>query len=228
MSTNHDHSDTGQDDAAHLLNQSNGKPPSFRADDCLLGILDNSRNGGDLMQLAVPGAGHVIVDFENESFLSDIDSDFDFFCSSPEHVQVKVGSRFELDQSRPLTEFIWKAAYYGSAGALLEDYNLFDVVELERWPNFTRIPHAQCCLPLCSLLARRASSISFAHRMLKVPQADAMRFYSAARAAGNLRLISSQPGRSEGSEQPDSIQTSQSSSDSSKFWTRLFGRFSGL
>lgn len=227
MGSHQGSSGVGHDAADRSSGSAIGRPPRFSADDCLLGLLEEAKNAGLPVSLAVPEVGEVTVDFENECFLPAIRSEVDFFSASPVDVQVKSGC-LGADQLRPLNELIWKAAYYGSAGALLEGYHLYDVVELKHWPNFTRIPHAKCCLPLCSLLARRPSSISFAHRMLKVPEADALRFYSAARASGHLRLISSQPGRSEGGERSGAGQEAEASGESSRFWTRLFSRFSGL
>jgi len=228
MSSHQGVSGIGHDAVDRSSGSGAGKPRHFRGEDCLLGLLEHARRGGQPVSLGVPEAGTVTVDFERDCFLPAVRSEVDFFCASPASVRIEAASGFSSDESRPLNELMWKSAYYGSAGALLEGYHLYDVVELERWPNFTRLPHAKCCLPLCSLLARRPSSISFAHRMLRVPQADALRFYSAARAAGYLRLISSQPGRTEAGSEPVSGQSPEAGSEPSSFWTRLFSRFSGL
>ena len=228
MSSGQGCSDSGSYGVENSPKPDSGKLARFRAEDCLLGVVEKARDLGHPVHLAVADAGWVTVDFDNECFVPEVALESDFFRAPPEQVEVSTGSEPNPNKARPLSELLWKSAYYGSAGALLDGYHVYDVVELECWPNLTRIPHARSCLPLCSLLARRPSSISFAHRMLRVPQADALRFYSAARAAGYLRLVSAQPGRSETGQGSPAKQTDETGSDSSRFWSRLFSRFSGL
>ena len=199
----------------------------FNADDCLLGVIDHGRQRGRSLVIEVDGIGILNADFQQGVYHSNVRSEEDFFTVNPRLARVTQGSQAVEGPGRPLEELLWKAAYYGSSGRLLEGCNLYDVVELKRWPNFTRLPHTTGCLPLCSLLARRPSSIAFAHRMLRVPPDDAMSFFSAARSAGYLRMISAQPDAN------GSLSHSVSADHDSQgrlisFWGRLFGRLAGL
>jgi len=207
---------------------SNGLPASFCANDCLLGVFDQGRENGRLLTVEVEGIGVVNADFESGIYQASVRSEADFFTVDPCRARVAHGRNAIEGPGRPIEELFWKAAYFGSSGKLLKGCNLYDVVELQRWPNFTRLPHARCCLPLCSLLARRPSSIAFAHRMLRVPPPDAMRFCSAARSAGYLKVISSQPDSGSEGRSSNSSEPSGSNVEASSFWGRLFSRFSGL
>ncbi len=200
----------------------------FRVNDCLLGVLQRARSLGRRACIELPDNGLVQVDFEEQYCVLDLASEQEFFAGLPKHFVTRRLSRLDGQAVRPLDELTWKAAYHASNGALLEGYHPFDVVELERWPNFTRLPHAECCLPLCSILARRPTSISFAHRMLRIPHDDAMRFYSAARASGHLRLISSQPSADANSSETTPADSQAASARSGTIWSRLFSRVSGL
>ena len=207
--------------------RTSGQPGSFRADDCLLGVINRGRESGCTWGVEVDGAGVVHADFRKGMYQATFRSETDFFIAKPAQATTEQHSRLVIKDGRPLEELLWKAAFHGSSGRLLEGCHLFDVVELLRWPNFTRLPHATCCLPLCSLLAKRPSSIAFAHRMLRVPPADAMRFYSAARSAGYLRVISAQPDANASSAMSETDEE-ESINSFSGFWMRLFGRVVGL
>jgi len=204
-----------------------GDTASFRAGDCLLGMIKQGFESGCAWSIEVEGSGVVHADFKKGIYQASVRSEANFFGVNPRYATVAPFRHGVERGGRPVEELLWKAAFYGSFGRLLEGCNLFDVVELQRWPNFTRLPHSVCCLPLCSLLARRPSSIAFAHRMLRVPPGDAMRFYSAARSAGYLRVISAQPDASGPSAMLDT-EEDPSGSSFSGFWTRLFGRVVGL
>lgn len=204
-----------------------GQQSVYRADDCLLGFIEKGGERVRKLSIDVDGVGIVCVDFHKGMYQSDIRSEADFFTVNPQDAQVGYGNNAVQGGWRPIEELLWKAAYYGSSGRLLEGCNLYDVVELQRWPNFTRLPHEIGCLPLCSLLARRPSSIAFAYRLLRVPPADAMRFYSAARSAGDLRVISAQPDVKESTAVFENAREGLEETHSG-FWTRLFGRVVGL
>mgnify|MGYP001426156569 CR=1 FL=1 len=94
-----------------------------------------------------------------------------------------------LTEERPVSELLWTVAYHQSNGALLGQCRRDDVVQLVRWPNFTRLPHELSDHRMAALLTRRATSLVLASRVLKTDEPELNRFYSAAHAAGYTRIV---------------------------------------
>lgn len=94
---------------------------------------------------------------------------------------------------RSIDELMWKAAFYSSHGRLMHGCYPADVVELEHWPNLTRLPHTANAARIASLLSRQPSSIALAARKLKIAPEEIYQFYSAARCAGLARPINRTP-----------------------------------
>ncbi len=94
---------------------------------------------------------------------------------------------------RNIDELMWQAAFYASSGRLMEGCYRDDVVELEYWPNLSRLPHGPNATRIAALLSRHPTSIFFATRLLKVEAAEMYQFYSAARLAGLARPINRAP-----------------------------------
>jgi len=202
----------------------------FDARDCLLHAVKAAARIASTVRLEVPGSGRVWVNGQKQKFWAEVSHPESFHCAKSSEAEIRTeASPPELDEDRPLEELLWTTAYLGSGGALLNTCQLYDVVELRHWPNFTRLPHAQSLLPLCSLLAHRPTSMSFAYRMLRIRPDEAFRFFSAATVAGHLRIVSSQSRH----ERADAVDTPASKSetngrDTGAFWQRLFKRISGL
>lgn len=116
----------------------------------------------------------------------------------------------QMDQlARPIDEFFWLLAYRMAAdGRLLPGCQAHDLVYLQRWPNFTRLPHTPAMMRLAALLAARPTPVDVAARTLDIPITEAFRFYSAARYAGYTDtldhtpkpLLASQPSAGDASE----------------------------
>jgi hypothetical protein len=202
----------------------------FDEQDCLLQAVKAAARMASTVRLEVPGSGKVWVNGQKQRFWSDV-TDPRVFHSAP-------SSTAEIctepcprghDEERPLEELLWTTAYLGSGGALLNSCQLYDVIELKYWPNFTRLPHTESVLPLCSLLSYRPTSMSFAYRMLRIPPDEAFRFYSAATAAGHVRIVSSHSRRDRSVEFDAPEVTGETGGrDVGAFWQRLFKRISGL
>lgn len=94
---------------------------------------------------------------------------------------------------RNIDELMWMAAFYASPGRLMQGCYRDDVVELEYWPNLSRLPHTPNTMRIAALLSRHPTSIFFATRLLKVEPGEMYQFYSAARAAGFARPINRAP-----------------------------------
>ena len=201
----------------------------FEASDCLLQALTDAARRSATVKVEVPGGGRVWLNGGKEQFWSDIEDQQTFFTTPSRNARIRTESRpGELSRARPLEELLWTAGYIGSGGALLSRCQLYDVIELDHWPNFTRLAHSENLFPLCSLLAYRPTSLSFAYRMLRISTEEAFRFYSAATVSGHVRVVSSQPPRSA----TDPADTASGNQDRdpgvSAFWSRLFKRISGL
>lgn len=199
--------------------------PRFCADDCLLAELQTVLHAEFPTRVKVSGAGAVWIDPLARTYQHDIVDEEHYFLTRSQDCRVdRIEGLPQASQSRPVDELLWSAAYSASRGALLDRCHPFDVIRLIRWPNFTRIPHTEHMLPLCSLLSRRPTSIAFAYRMLRIPRAEAITFCSAAMVSGYLEVISSQPGSTEsGSDSDVDMEVNVDS-----FWSRLFRRVSGL
>lgn len=122
-----------------------------------------------------------------------------FFSTSPDACKLTI---LDADDPRiPTTnnigrnidEMMWHAAFYASGGRLMRGCYRDDVVELEYWPNLTRLPHTPNAIRIASLLLRHPTSVTLASRLLKVDTAELYQFYSAARAAGFARAVNRTP-----------------------------------
>lgn len=197
----------------------------YAAGDCLLGSLRRALEQPGVTCLEIRDQGHIWLDADAGQFYAEIDSPSEFFSMPESSLKISSPRSFDSDwPARPVDELLYQSAWYGPENALLEDCHPFDVIQLRCWPNFTRLPHTRHVLPLSSLLSRRPTSLSFAYRMMRIPEADALRFYSAVTAAGYVRLISSQPKATAGDSPPASAEAAPAGS----FWSRLFERISGL
>lgn len=201
----------------------------FSPKDCMLGALEQLVQVGRPGRLTVPAAGTVWVDPERALCWPQFKDEDAFLATPSAEAQVEwVPVAENAGSSIPLEELLWKTAWQASGGALLDRCQPYDVVELRYWPNFTRLPHVDSLFPLCSLLSHRPSSLSFARRMLRLPETDAFRFYSAATAAGLVRVVSAQPARKGSDGASRGSATDDREQGVGAFWGRLFKRISGL
>ncbi|TGX51013.1 hypothetical protein DIT72_02990 [Marinobacter orientalis] len=92
-----------------------------------------------------------------------------------------------------MDELMWQTAFYVSKGRLMEGCHWNDVVQLDYWPNLTRLPATPDIFRILALFYKHPTSIFFASRLLKVPAGEMYQVYSAARAAGFARAINRKP-----------------------------------
>lgn len=88
------------------------------------------------------------------------------------------------EKGREMRELQWMLAYEISAGTLLFDAKDTHVFKLDRWPNFSRLPHTDNCLRMTAFLGRRATSVVLLSKILEIPIEQVRRFYVASREAG--------------------------------------------
>lgn len=197
----------------------------YAAGDCLLGRFRETLKKSGTTCLEIRAQGRIWIEADAASYRSEIESPSAFFSAPASALSIADGQPASPDlPARPVDELLYQSAWFGPAGALLDECQPFDVIQLRHWPNFTRLPHTRHVLPLTSLLSRRPTSLSFAYRMLRIPEVDALRFYSAVTAAGYVRVISSQPQATGGERERGAPEGAGEGS----FWSRLFERIAGL
>lgn len=201
----------------------------YSAGDCLLAAIEVVAAAGRAARILAPSAGSVWIDPGKRCCWPAIEAEEGFFLTPSAQATIDWTAAAEpAGDPIPLEDLLWTAAWVGSGGALLDRCQPYDVVALQYWPNLTRLPHVDSLFPLCSLLSHRPSSLSFAYRMLRLPQADAFRFYSAATAAGLVRVISAQPARTDSKAGAPEAAATSAEQGAAAFWGRLFKRISGL
>jgi hypothetical protein len=98
--------------------------------------------------------------------------------------------------SYPFDSFLWKVALWTARGRVPSGTDLDAPIQLEAWPNFTRLwipPHA---LRIAALWSRHPRSLLSTARAIAVPQRYVFAFYSAVHAIGlvaQARDISAAP-----------------------------------
>jgi len=90
---------------------------------------------------------------------------------------------------RNIDELLWQAGYHASGGRLMEGCNWNDVVKLNYWPNFTRLPTTPNCLRIAALLASQPTTIEYTILSLKVKRKEIYQFYCAARCSGAISTV---------------------------------------
>lgn len=202
----------------------------FAARSCLLSTLHRIREQGRVARLTHADAGTLWVDPANGLYCAEFPIPEAMFCAPDNAIDVRWQAELPTAGARrPVEELFWNAGWHGSNGALLEGCEPYDVVAVVQWPNFTRLPYCQSMITLCAFLHNRPTSLSFAYRSLRIEREDAFRFYSAARAAGLVEVISAQPGATVTDRQYHSAATDEIVPNRiSGFWASLVKRLSGL
>lgn len=171
----------------------------FDADQCLLNTFRRATANGQDIHLAVDGLGEVVMLSKRGEYFAELADPEAFFTSDPNNARLSVlaegDSRIPPTTTigRNIDELIWQAAFHASQGRLMPGCYRDDVVELELWPNLSRLPHTPQSMRIAALLSRHPTSIFFASRLLKVSAAEMYQFYSAAHAAGFARPINRTP-----------------------------------
>ena len=167
----------------------------FFPEDYLLNILRRATANKQDLLIELEGVGEIILLSSRGEYFG-FATDMERFCTAPvdSYVITVLGAehlRMPGVESigRNIDELIWLAAFHASGGRLMQGCFRDDVVELESWPNFTRLPHTPSSMRIAALFSRHPTSVYFASRLLKLDPQEMYRFYSAARAAGYARPI---------------------------------------
>jgi len=175
---------------------------SFDPNEYLLGIIRRTLANRQPVLIYAAGIGAVALAPELGLFLTELSHDeLVAFCQLP-------ANRFatkRLDDAginqllcqgnlgRNLDELQWCAAYHVAHGRLMKGCGRDDVVLLKSWPNLTRLPSSPNAVRIAALLTRYPTTVSLAHRLLKIPVTEMNDFYSAAAAAGLAVAVNRKP-----------------------------------
>ena len=174
---------------------STGNSAYFSPDDCLLTTLQRATaNHQDIRVTAGPAGILTLLSSRGEYFTDSPDL-AELLCLHPDNCRVRIlrAGDPQIPPStligRNIDELLWQAAFHASAGRLMQGCNQDDVIQLDYWPNLTRLPHTPNSFRILALLSKHPTSVFFAARLLKVPASEVFQVYSAAKAAGLSRTI---------------------------------------
>ena len=212
---------------------SNASPiTTFKARDRSLKAIGAVIRAGQDALLADSGGQWLWICPQRDRWAASIQHPARFHQHRSDELKVLPGAKCPLApdepaQWRPIDELRWTSAFYASQGLLLDSCQRHDVIELKTWPNFTRLPHTPGMLLLATYFQTQPSSLSLAHRLLKLSREEAFSFYSAASHAGYLRKHGG-IGSGASAEPPQQAETGSAGGQRSGLWSRLLARFSRL
>lgn len=169
----------------------------FSMDSCVLGLIKKAVDKGNDLSIRHETFGNVYVLASKGLFFGVIKREEEFYTAPQNQFRTSSLSSAEVQailrnstNCRPVEDLLWQSAHFGSRGRLLEGYcQSIDVIELDHWPNLTRLSSTPNAVSMAALLNRHPSSLKLAARMLNVSASEMATFYSAARASGIARPI---------------------------------------
>jgi hypothetical protein len=167
----------------------------FDPDTTLITTLKRAITNTQDILLQLDGGGDLVLLSSVGEYFSRISDEQRFFTAPVSDIQVTVLAKGDhwvhpADAiGRNIDELMWKAAYYSSQGRLMQGCHPVDMVEVDHWPNLSRLPHTGNAHRLIALLYRHPASIGFAARLLKIAPKEVYQLYSAARSAGLAKPI---------------------------------------
>jgi len=167
---------------------------NFSPDDYVINLLRRGIANAQDVCIYVPSVGGVTILSESGEYFTDIVNLNKFCQCHAKDFKIKVFDdskvkSYKYSVGRNVDELMWQAGFYASAGRLMEGCNWDDVLELDHWPNFTRLPITANTLRIASLLSHQATSIEYIITCLRISREEAYQFYSAARCAGLVRVV---------------------------------------
>ncbi len=84
----------------------------------------------------------------------------------------------------PLNSLLWSAGVYGSNGILLPGHSLDTPVQMNAWPNLSRLEFSPEHMKLASLMTSQALSLKQIQEQSKLPMPFIIGFYNACYASG--------------------------------------------
>lgn len=171
----------------------------FRPDDFVINIIRRAIANEQCVRIGADGVGKLLLLSKQGEYISEFTNPVKFFTTPAKQFQVDVmeaepvalprGAR----HGRNVDELMWTAAFFASNGRLMEGCRRDDVVQFHHWPNLSRLPVTPNTMRIVALLTRHATSITLAHRLLKVDTPEIYQIYSAARCAGIAHVLNRKP-----------------------------------
>lgn len=171
----------------------------FDPDETLITIIKRAVVNSQDILLKLDGVGELLLLASRGEYFSQVSDELSFFASPVADIDITILAKG--DHRLPSTETIgrncdelmWKAAFYNSKGRLMQGCSPVDMVELEHWPNLSRLPHTTNAPRIAALLSGHPTTIAFAARLLRIAPVEVYQFYSAARCAGLARPVNRTP-----------------------------------
>jgi len=169
----------------------------FDPDDTLITMLRRAVSNAQDILLELEGGGELMVLSSQSIYVSLIKDEQRFYSAPVSDIKLtllhKGDRRKEWTEAsgRDVDEILWKAAFFGSRGRLIQGCHPVDMVGLSQWPNLTRLPHTANAPRIAALLFCHPAVIGFAARLLKIAPAEIYQFYSAAHCAGLAKSVNS-------------------------------------
>ncbi len=176
-----------------------GRINTFAPADYFLGIAKRAVASGENVRIALPGEGEIaLLPMRGECHTNV--SDMAEFCQAPaalfKTTLLADADPAALGPAKNIKDLMWQAAFHASQGRLAEYrrngeiVHVYDVIQLQHWPNLSRLPTTPNTMRICALLARQPSSIKLVSRKLGIEPEEVYQVYSAACAAGTIKVIS--------------------------------------
>jgi len=167
----------------------------FNPRDYLIDILSRAVANKQDVQVSLDGSGSLAIFPSMGVYYCDAGDEKAFCTDAVEKYIVRVLGAGAIDiyadsqgQGRNFEEILWKASYYASNGRLIDSCEREDVIEINHWPNLTRLPCPDSAVAITALLTRYPTSITLASRILRVPIEEVFSYYSAAYSAGFVSI----------------------------------------
>ena len=177
-----------------MLAESDSLIETFSADDCIINIIRRAMTNAQDIIIDGQSHGYIIILAKEGEYFSNATRLSDFCKIHSKDLKITVLNEKKLKQyktgiGRNIDELLWQAGYYASNGRLMEGSHWDDVIKLNYWPNFTRIPTTPNSLRIAALLAVQAVTIEHAILSLKVKREEVYQFYSASLCAGAVSTV---------------------------------------
>lgn len=177
---------------------------SFSPNDYLIGIVKDAVSAHHNVRVTLPGKGDIAILAAHGEYHANVPaSDMEEFCRASATLfhtarlaNNDVASLRESSTGKNIRDLLWCAGFYASQGRLIEsrssceEVHEYDVIQFTQWPNLSRLPTTPNTMRIFALLTLRPSAIMLIHRKLHIAPQEVYQVYSAACAAGLVRVVS--------------------------------------
>ncbi|VAW56405.1 hypothetical protein MNBD_GAMMA07-2749 [hydrothermal vent metagenome] len=167
---------------------------TFSADEYIINIIRRAMTNAQDIMIESKSHGYIIILAKEAEYFAKVDNLPEFCNMSAKSLKITVLNEKKLNEyktgiGRNIDELLWQAGYYASNGRLLEGCFWNDVIKLNYWPNFTRLPMTPNSLRIAALLAVHPVTIEHTILVLKVKREEVYQFYCASLCAGAVSTI---------------------------------------